>query len=138
MNNRKKAFSIALSVVVFLASLFLFACKDQSKKNNLKKIAGPVNSADHTEAVLISANQVKQLQRVEPKLSRIAMEFRGVVVIEVMIDKTGNVCKARVISGHPIINDPVLTAVKLWIYEPYVIDGTAKPARFVIAIHFDY
>ena len=43
-----------------------------------------------------------------------------------MVDTSGNVAAARVISGPPQLRDAALNAVQQWRYKPYVSGGKAR------------
>jgi TonB family protein len=55
------------------------------------------------------------------------VDAQGTILVEVQIDKDGNVRCARVVSGHPIMNRAGLDAVKKWRFEPLKVEGKAKP-----------
>jgi outer membrane biosynthesis protein TonB len=44
--------------------------------------------------------------------------------------------QARVISGHPLLNDAALSAIKQWVYEPYILNGIPKPVIFTATVTF--
>ncbi|MCP5105196.1 MAG: TonB family protein [bacterium] len=62
--------------------------------------------------------------------------IQGNVVLEVVNDSKGNVKKVKVINGHPLLREAAAKAVKKWKYEPYLIDGEAKPVIFNETINF--
>lgn len=64
--------------------------------------------------------------------------FQGIVLLEAEIDKHGNVVRACVISGHPIVTRYAIKALLQWKYQPYKINGTPSPSRFVVQIRFSY
>lgn len=57
-----------------------------------------------------------------------AAHVEGAVKVEAVVDKSGNVAAARVISGPPQLRDAALNAVQQWRYKPYVLGG--KPRQF--------
>jgi TonB family protein len=50
----------------------------------------------------------------------------GAVKVEAIVDTSGNVAAARVISGPPQLRDAALNAVQQWRYRPYVQGGKAR------------
>jgi protein TonB len=52
----------------------------------------------------------------------------GTVFLTITIGKNGHVESARVISGHPMLRQAVLDAVRQWEYRPYLIN--AIPVEF--------
>lgn len=68
----------------------------------------------------------------------IARENRvtGVVVIEAIIDKQGNVTQARVISGPGLLVRAALQAVLRRKYAPTILDGQPVSIRFDVKVAF--
>jgi periplasmic protein TonB len=79
-----------------------------------------------------------KLREVAPEYPLIAIQSRtqGVVVIEAETDVYGRVRTARVVTGHPLLNDAALRAVKQWLYEPYVVNGEPHPVVFSVTVTF--
>ena len=79
------------------------------------------------------------LHRVEPEYPRVARaaHVMGDVVLEIVIDKQGNVATAKALSGHPLLIESAMNAVKQWRYEPMVLgDGPVIfEARVVLQFH---
>jgi len=55
-----------------------------------------------------------------------AAHVEGAVKVEAVVDTSGNVAAARVISGPPQLRDAALNAVQQWRYKPYVLGGKAR------------
>lgn len=55
-----------------------------------------------------------------------AAHVTGAVKVEAVVDTSGNVANARVISGPPQLRDAALMAVQQWRYKPYVLGGKAR------------
>lgn len=55
-----------------------------------------------------------------------ASHVSGAVKLEAVVDTTGNVVNARVISGPPQLRDAALSAIQQWRYRPYVLGGKAR------------
>ena len=70
------------------------------------------------------------IHRVEPTWQgqEVNVRIAGTVVLVITVAKNGHVESAKVISGHPMLLQAVLDAVKQWEYRPYLIDG--KPVEF--------
>ena len=62
--------------------------------------------------------------------------IQGKVVIEATTDKEGKVVDARVIDGHPLLNQAALKAIRQWEYEPYIINGEKKSVKFTVVMNF--
>jgi TonB family protein len=81
---------------------------------------------------------IQLLQRVPPTYPPVARQARiqGPVVLDVVIGTDGSVSSATVVSGHPLLVQSALDAVKQWKYEPYVLDGRAVEVRTQITVQF--
>ena len=70
------------------------------------------------------------VHRVEPtwQSQETNVRISGTVVLAISVGKNGHVESARVISGHPMLQQAVLEAVVQWEYRPYLIND--KPVAF--------
>jgi TonB family protein len=90
-------------------------------------------------AIRIAPNQCpKLIKKVSPVYSTSALNDRiqGVVLLDILIDTSGRVQNARVLSGHPLLHDAAISAVKQWEYEPYKLEGKPKSAQFSVTVTF--
>lgn len=53
---------------------------------------------------------------VYPEMAR-AAEVEGVVLVRAMVNKEGRIEKAFVISGHPMLDDAALAAIRTWVFK---------------------
>lgn len=65
-----------------------------------------------------------------------AAGIAGSVVIRVRIDAAGKVTDATVVSGHPLLSQGALQAVRSWTYEPTIVGGQAIPVVSSINLTF--
>lgn len=74
------------------------------------------------------------LRRVDPAYPAIALKVRasGKVILEAVIDEEGNITGLRVVSGHPLLNDAAVEAVRQWKYTPTIQNG--EPVAVVATI----
>lgn len=88
--------------------------------------------------VACSASQGPLLSWVEPKYPRMAKiaHVTGDVVLDIVIDKEGSVADMKVVSGHPLLVQSALDAVKQWRYRPYLISGTPIAVQGRVALKF--
>lgn len=61
--------------------------------------------------------------------------FRGVILIEAIIDRRGRVCAARLIKGSGPLADSMLAAVKQWEFEPARKDGKPVPVFYTVTMN---
>jgi len=76
-------------------------------------------------AVTCSGTQEQLLHRVEPEYPKVAKaaHVQGDVVLDILIDKEGKVSDLKVVSGHPLLIQSAMDAVRQWRYRPYIIGG---------------
>lgn len=80
------------------------------------------------------------LQRVEPLYPQAMVKLRreGVVVVQCVIDRNGNVREAEVLrSPHPMFNDAAVKAIREWRFGPGTLNGRPVDVTFVLTIHFE-
>jgi len=63
------------------------------------------------------------VKRVEPQYPASAQEVQASVVLEAGIGKNGEILTLKIVSGHPLLNDSVIDAVKQWRYRPFRLNG---------------
>ena len=80
--------------------------------------------------------QTQLIKKVEPKWPTDGVHIRGVVVLQALIDKEGNVENLKAISGHPMLVPAALDAVKQWRYKPYKLNGAVWPVETTIHVNF--
>ena len=107
-------------------------------KANLKlseeEIDGDVNSdrEDFVKNALIISGNVKGprlIKRVDPIYPEAARQARvqGIVLLNIRVDKQGNVEAVQVLRSIPLLDQAAIDAVKEWKYEPMIVDGKATP-----------
>jgi protein TonB len=65
-----------------------------------------------------------------------AAGIEGTVVILAQINKSGRIDLAWVVSGPEPLRQAALDAVKVWVYRPYLIQGSPFGFRTVIKVKF--
>jgi TonB family protein len=73
-----------------------------------------------------SAKLVKRVQPAYPIAARQA-GIQGIVRLHAIIGKEGSVMQLEVMSGHPLLVEAALDAVRQWIYQPTLLEG--KPVE---------
>ncbi|HME37197.1 MAG TPA: energy transducer TonB [Candidatus Sulfotelmatobacter sp.] len=78
------------------------------------------------------------VSKVNPQYPEEARQQRiqGVVILQAIIDKEGNVANLQLISGHPILAPAAMEAVKQWKYRPYLLNGTAVVVDTQVQVNF--
>jgi protein TonB len=78
------------------------------------------------------------LRRVNPTYPPLARTARiqGKVLLQAQISKSGDIQNLQVISGHPMLIQSALDAVKQWKYRPYLLNGEAVEVDTTIEVNF--
>jgi periplasmic protein TonB len=102
---------------------------------------GTGNSADVKLEVkrIVSANTEAQLiNRVDPVYPRPAVlaGIQGQVKLHAIIARNGRIESLELISGHPMLVQAALEAVRQWRYRPYYLNGEAVEVETFITVNF--
>jgi TonB family protein len=65
-----------------------------------------------------------------------AARVQGAVVLQVEISMEGRVQNVSVISGHPLLNDAAIQAVRQWTYKPFVLNGQTISVTTTATVNF--
>ncbi|HWZ56726.1 MAG TPA: TonB family protein [Verrucomicrobiae bacterium] len=82
-----------------------------------------------------AASIINQTRPLYPPLARQA-RIQGNVVLHAIIDKDGRVAQLEVISGHPLLVQSALDAVKQWRYKPTLLNGDPVEVDTTITVTF--
>ena len=82
-----------------------------------------------------SAKLSNQARPVYPPLARQA-RIQGTVKLEAVISKEGTIEELKVISGHPLLIQSALDAVKQWRYQPTMLNGVPVEVITTIDVNF--
>src|SRR5262249_34756617 len=82
--------------------------------------------------------QAKLVNRPTPLYPPIAKQARiqGTVRLEAVISKDGRIDQLRVVSGHPLLVQSALEAVKQWRYQPTFLNGDPVEVATTIDVNF--
>lgn len=78
---------------------------------------------------------IKKLLPVYPPIAKVTRK-EGTVVLQATISVTGNIENLRVVSGHPMLQQAALDAVKEWRYRPYLLNGQPIEVETTINVIF--
>ena len=70
-----------------------------------------------------------------PQMARIA-HIQGDVILQATISKTGAIEGLHGVSGHPILIQAAMEAVKQWKYKPYILNGDPVEVETTIKVQF--
>ena len=108
---------LALVAVVSLASL--------GQSQELRKVS-------NEEA---SQRLTKRVPPQYPQLAEVA-HIQGTVLLAVTITESGSVTDVKAVSGHPILIQSAMDAVKQWEFDPFMEDGKPVPVQASIKVDF--
>ena len=80
-------------------------------------------------------NLIHDVKPPYPPLARQA-RIQGTVVLQAVIGKDGTIQNLRIVSGHPMLAQAALDAVKQWRYKPYMVNGEPVEVDSRITINF--
>ena len=82
--------------------------------------------------------QAKLIHKVEPVYPPLAKQNRiqGNVVLEGIIGLNGKIHNIKVVSGHPLLTQSAIDAVKQWIYEPATLNNEPIEVKTTITVKF--
>src|SRR5262249_9404726 len=95
----------------------------------------PPSGVTRIDGAVAQGNLISQTTPVYPELAR-AARVQGVVTLSAVISKEGAVENLTVVSGHPLLTQAALDAVKQWRYKPYVLDGQPVAVQTTITVNF--
>ncbi len=93
--------------------------------------AKPLRISDGGQA----ANLIYQVKPPYPTLAKIT-HTQGVVVLEAVIKRDGSIESVRVVSGHPLLTQAALDAVKQWKYRPTLLNGEPIEVITTVTVTF--
>jgi len=82
-----------------------------------------------------AGNLISQVKPVYPAIAKSA-RISGTVLLQADISKQGTIENLRVLSGHPMLVQSALDAVKQWRYKPYLLNGEPVPVETTITVNF--
>jgi protein TonB len=96
----------------------------------------PPPKAAPPQRVRVGGNvqQAKLINMVRPVYPPLAKQARiqGTVRLQAIIDRQGNVVQLEVLSGHPLLVNAALDAVRQWRYQPTLLNG--EPVEVVTTV----
>ena len=86
-----------------------------------------------------AVKEPRPLRMTPPVYPALATKARvsGVVVLEATLTEQGTVEQIRVVSGHPLLVDAAIEAVKQWQYEPTLLNGVPVSVILTAKVRFE-
>jgi TonB family protein len=98
-------------------------------------VAGGVEGSGKAAGDAMAPKLIKRVDPVYPEEAR-KQGIEGDIIIEATVDVNGKVKDAKVLRGVAVLDQAALDAVKQWVYEPMIIDGQPKAAKFTVTVRF--
>ncbi len=95
------------------------------------KLTGPLRVGGNVQ----SAKIINRVQPVYPPLAR-QTRISGTVRLHAIIGKDGTIQSLEVVSGHPLLQQAALDAVRQWRYQPTLLNGDPVDVDTTIDVIF--
>ena len=98
----------------------------------------PGPSVPRRVPVTSTIEAAKLISQVRPAYPALALQARiqGNVVLHAVISKDGAVSELQVLSGHPLLVNAAVAAVRQWRYSPTLLSGQAVEVETTITVSF--
>ena len=83
----------------------------------------------------MEGNLINRVQPLYPPLAKQA-RIQGQVVLRAVISRSGAIENLQVLSGHPMLVQAAMDAVKQWRYRPYSLNGEAVEVETRVTVNF--
>ncbi len=84
---------------------------------------------------MTAGNLIAEIKPQYPPMAKTA-RIQGSVVLHAVISKNGTIEQLQVISGHPMLQQSALDAVRQWRYKPYFLNGEPVEVDTTITVNF--
>ncbi len=84
---------------------------------------------------VMAANLVSSPKPSYPKLASL-IRAQGNVLLQAVISKTGTVEHLHVIKGHRLLRSAAKSAVQMWRYRPYKVNGVPVEVATIVSVEF--
>jgi len=84
---------------------------------------------------MLEGSLIRKVQPSYPPLAKTA-RIQGPVVLFAVISRSGTIDNLRVLSGHPMLVEAAIAAVKQWQYRPYILNQEPIEVETQITVNF--
>lgn len=98
------------------------------------QVAKPVGPKKVSSGVM-EGNLLKRIDPPYPSMAKIA-HIQGDVVLQATISKQGTIENLRGVSGHPILIQAAMEAVRQWRYRPYELNNEPVEVETTVTVRF--
>jgi protein TonB len=130
-----------MATILLVSSLpCAFGAQDSSPTPTATPTPTPAASPKPPLKLRVSSGVAEGLivRKVNPKYPPEARKnhIQGDVILQMTIDKQGNITNVNVVKGEPILADAAVEAVKQWKYKPYLLKGEPVEVETTVLIKF--
>ena len=125
---------LAIMALVLIASIAAAQTKSQSKA-----MASPQAPAEKPYELSDDITPPRLLEVANPEYTDVARKkkIEGTVVLDIVVDKKGNVIDAKVKKGLGYgLDESAIAAVKVWLYKPAEKAGQPVPVHMEVTTDF--
>ena len=83
----------------------------------------------------MEGNLVHRVQPEYPPLARQA-RIQGTVILRAIVNREGRIENLQLVSGHPMLVQAAIDAVRQWRYKPYVLNDQPVEVETQITVNF--
>jgi protein TonB len=78
------------------------------------------------------------IYRVQPQYPQLARQARvqGVVVLRAVISREGKIENLQLVTGHPLLVQSAMEAVRQWRYRPYFLNNEPVEVETQVTVNF--
>jgi periplasmic protein TonB len=102
-------------------------------------VVSPSSPVQAVHSVRIShmseGDLIRRVQPAYPAQAR-AARIQGIVVLQATISREGAIMNLRVLSGHPMLAQAALDAVRQWRYRPYILNNEPVEVETQVTVNF--
>jgi protein TonB len=84
---------------------------------------------------MMEGNLIYRPQPVYPPIARSA-RVQGTVLLRAVISREGTIENLQVVSGHPMLVQAAINAVRQWRYRPYMLNGEPVEVETQVTVNF--
>jgi len=84
---------------------------------------------------MMEGNLILRVQPAYPLFAR-QVRVQGLVVLRAVISREGTIENLQVLSGHPMLVQAAVDAVRQWRYRPYVLNGEPVEVETEVKVNF--
>ncbi len=95
----------------------------------------PPKSPVHVGGLVKEPRLLSSVRPVYPQLAK-QRGVEGDVTVDVVIDRSGKVTDMKVVSGHALLQQAAIEALRQWKYEPPTLDGQPVSMKMLVTVRF--